>query len=250
MSSDSALRPVRRLLIVSAVVLWPALACACQARTVAIEDCSTACAAEAACNEAACVTSDENEVGLVLDDFEDGDPYPRDTSYDVWHSYTYNAGPQHVGFVVAAPGSFSETALHLQWDIRDPSNGGPDYGLAGLDTTARGVAKDLSAFSEVVFSHLFENLDEQCKPATDLTFGFYCAEHEADFVTQVPLSPGWQVAEVPFSDFREVTWRPPKGIPVTDCLASDTTLYFEVAPELQDGECGTGRLSLDTILLR
>lgn len=250
MSSSPALRPVRRILIVSAVALLPALACACDARTVMLVECPASCAAQAGCNEPACLTSDENELRLVLDDFEDGDPYPRDTSYNVWHSYTYNAGSQYVDFVVAAPGDSSELAVHLEWEIHDPPNGKPDYGLAGLDTAARRVSANLSAFSEVVFSHSFESSNEPCKAATQLTFGFYCAEHEADYVTQVPLSSGWQVAEVPFSDFREVTWRPPKGIPVTDCLASDTTLYFEVVPELQDGECGTGRLSLDTIFLR
>lgn len=217
----------------------------CQAERIEVVGCASSadCSAPQVCREQACV----DDGALRIDDFEDTDPYPLADSFSVWRAYTYNAGSQYVDFAVEAPGYQSDSAIHLDFEIHDPANGSQDYGLAGLDTTVRNLTTDLSAFSTVSFSYAFEASQTDCAGAQHMSFGFYCAGYVANFETTVPLSPSWQTAQLPLSDFHEVTWRPPTGVPFTDCLATDTALYFEIVPELGDGECGAGRVSIDSL---
>ncbi len=85
---------------------------------------------------------------------------------------------------------------------------------------------------------------------SEIGVNFFCERHDADFVIDIPLSSNCQIADVAFSDFHEVTWRPPTGIPLSDCLGANTTLSVGVVPALDDGECSAGRLWLDTIHVR
>lgn len=218
----------------------------CQAERIEVVGCASSadCSPPQTCRDMACVDDGVRR----LDDFEDSDPYPLDEAFSVWRAYTYSA--QYVDFSIAAPGHESDQAIHLDFEIRDPANGVQDYGLAGLDTNARNLSSDLSAYSTVSFSYRFEATNPECKSAARMSFGFYCAEYVANFETDLAQSPSWQTTQLNLADFHEITYRPPTGIPFTQCLAADTALYFEVVPALSDGECGAGRLSIDTIYFR
>ena len=110
------------------------LFCACQANAIGVlDEPDGPTQAETTGAAAAPATSE-----LVVDDFDDLDDYPLGTAFGVWHTYTFNAGPQFVEFSVDVTGGADGGALRLDSEINDPVNGGPDYGLAGLDTNARG----------------------------------------------------------------------------------------------------------------
>jgi hypothetical protein len=220
----------------------------CQAERIEVVACASSadCSPPQTCRELACV----DDGALRIDDFEDSDPFPLDHDFSVWRAYTYNAGAQYVDFSVGGPGHDSDQAIHLDFEIHDPPNGNLDFGLAGLDSAARNLTADLSAYSTVSFSYRFEPSNPECQGAARMAFGFYCAEQVANFETDVFLSADWQTAQVALASFHEVMWRPATGVPFTECLAKDSALYFEVVPDVNDGECAAGRVSMDTIYFR
>ncbi len=107
------------------------LAAACEARTVGLVACegTAECEAVPACEGLECGDTANDPIGLLIDDFQDGDAYPSEAEYSFWTSYTY-CESQLVDFAVAAPSGTDELAIQLDWEIHDPPNGNPDWCIA------------------------------------------------------------------------------------------------------------------------
>ena len=116
---------------------------------------------------------------------------------------------------------------------------------------------DLSRFSRLLFSHTYEDLyvrDEiagDCISTPSFRVGFGCREYGASFEATVYMSPlGWDTANLPWAVFREPSFLPATGVAIEDCLAYSDGLNFATSIPLEDGQCGSGTLMLDSIAFR
>ena len=187
---------------------------------------------------------------LLLDDFEDLDPYPRDSRFAVWQHYSYNPSGQDVFSWSEGPGDASQVSMHLEWRVRDEANGMLDYPGAGLRTGASNVFVDLSQYTQLVLSHRYEAVEGECKPSTAFKVAVFCGEFNTDYAVSVPVSSDWSTAVLPLSSFREPEYLPASGVSLEECLRVADGINFTSEAELADGECAAGRLLLDTISLQ
>jgi hypothetical protein len=191
---------------------------------------------------------------ILVDDFEDGGPDPVDTRFGVWQYYTYNPPGQPAYAYNFKPGYNTNGSELLEWSVTDTPNGMLDFPGAGLRTLIKNVYIDLSAFTRIVFAHRYEAAATPCAstdiPITSFTVVFGCDELNTTYVLPVNVSPTWQQVTLPLSAFSEPPYMPPSGHSLTECLQLTSVLLFEVQPNLADGQCGSGRLYLDTISIR
>jgi hypothetical protein len=232
---------------------------ACTANTIGVIACATDrdCQPQERCDTTTheCVVAPA-EAGpptpILVDDFEDGGPYPVDQRFAVWQYYTYNPPdqPSHAGNY--APGYNSNGCELLQWSVTDTPDGHLEYPGAGLRTLVKDVYIDLSQYTRIVFAHRYEPAGTPCSatdvPIQNFQVQFGCDELGTVYEYSVPTSPTWQEITLNLSAFAEPMF--PSGYSLTQCLQVTSVLQFVVQPTLADGQCGSGQLFLDDISIR
>jgi len=252
--SQSMSKPVRVNPWHAMIGLFASSLAACQAREVQLLACSSSseCDDGESCNAAGeCVPEP-----LVVDDFEDFDNLPQSAAFAEWLHYSYNPDRQNVAHRVERPGHNSNGSLLLEWVVLDAPDGGVNGTGAGLVSRSANDYVDLSRFSRLLFSHTYADLyfrDEiagDCISTPSFRVSFGCREYGAVFEATVYMSQfGWDTANLPWTLFKEPSL-PATGVAIEDCLAYSDGLNFATNTPLEDGQCGSGTLMLDSIAFR
>jgi hypothetical protein len=200
----------------------------------------------------------------IIDDFEDGDLYPADPSFGPWYAYSFNPTTNRNYSFGLDPGYKSNYSLYLEFTINDALDGAPDYGGAGLATSATVAPQDLSGFSDLVFNAKLESQDPALPSSTVVYVVLGCKTALTDAVTQPDPDDiivvqtwtyagggDWQATKLATSGFGNADW---KNIHIVGgpaaCLERVDSIQFQVNPNLLDGQSAMGRLNIDQVYLQ
>ncbi|HKO95079.1 MAG TPA: hypothetical protein VJU61_28185 [Polyangiaceae bacterium] len=181
-------------------------------------------------------------VPVLLDDFEDGDEDPSDARFSTWAPSSSGSPQPTVDSSVEGPGFNSNFSAHLSWNLPGPADASTSDPGVALETLVAGTPLDLSAYTRVVLGHRYEPVG-QCTPAEQLRILFGCAQ--ATCMLSIPVSSTWVPVTLSFTDFSC-----PEGLSPATCLAVTNRVALGPLLELQNGECSSGFLHLDSISFR
>ena len=202
---------------------------------------------------------------FVIDDFEDGDPLPKNPLFQRWDCYTFNPAvgidpAQTAHCDVERPGYESAYALSASFRLHQLpgySNGG-----AALSTIADPMV-DLNGYKNIVFSLKvdFGNLPSASYAFIALDCNSVAAERQKTALDYFQLTN-----EVNYPIVATDTWGPPFHIPLSDltqpdwqknrfadgpkaCLAAVDSVNFEISGQLAVGQSGSGFIYIDEVYL-
>lgn len=206
----------------------------------------------AACAAAACEPVDDRVLTvkpepIVLSNFEDLSDQPLDPRFTPWEYTVYNTDIRAAEAYIVMPGHDSNWSLRLQWEFTNPPNGRPDY-PGTLERTQMPGSINLRPYTRFVFSHRYEDTGT-CVTLGNLTVNVQCRELESAFRINVPASGTWQTTSVQLADFTEAFYIA-KGVLWEDCFRRADEVTITAQPNLQDGQCSAGALSLDDLSIR
>jgi len=191
----------------------------------------------------------------VIDDFEDGDLKPADPRFGPWFCYTFSPPNQYCHLGLDA-GDQSRGSLALDFALVDPSQDvGQQFGGVGVQTGTAAAPRNLSRFSEMVFtSKLVSAATLPSSAWASAQLG--CSTAQVDDGTNpyvlltFALTADWQPEPLTLSiaDFVEPFFmtRHIVGGPAA-CLQRVDSIQFQFQPELSDGQSATARLNVDGI---
>ena len=186
-----------------------------------------------------------------MDDFEDADNQPTSELFAEWLHYSYNPSLQPVNHSIQGPGHNSNFGLLLDWVVTDEPDGNVNGTGAGVVSRAANDYVDLSGYTRLVFSHLYQAAGVgDCISTPRFRVGFGCREYGAAFEATVEAGSDWTTTNLVFAAFYEPGFLPSTGVPVEECLAFTDGLNFATADPLDDGQCAAGLLWLDSIAFR
>jgi hypothetical protein len=203
---------------------------------------------------------------FVIDDFEDGDPLPKNPLFQRWDCYTFNPAvgidpAQTAHCDVERPGYESAYALSASFRLHQLpgySNGG-----AALSTIADPMV-DLNGYKNIVFSlkvdfgnlpsasYAFIALDcnsvaaEKQKTALD----YFQLTNEVNHPIVIVVPDTWAQFRIALSEFTQPDWQKnrfadgPKA-----CLAVVDSVNFEINGQLAVGQSGSGLIHIDEVYL-
>lgn len=205
---------------------------------------------------------------FVIDDFEDGDPLPKNPLFQHWDCYTFNPAvgkdlAQTVHCDVERPGDKSAYALYASFILHHAPGDGNDNGGAALGTTADPMV-DLNGYKNIFFSlkvdfgnlpsasYAFVALDcnsvaaESQKTALD----YFQLTNEVNYPIVGLTKDTWTPFRIPLSDLTQPDWQKnrfadgPKA-----CLAAVDSVNFEISGQLAVGQSGSGFIHIDEVYL-
>jgi hypothetical protein len=196
---------------------------------------------------------------LLIDNFDDGDYLPYDPSFGNWQCNTFNPNNQ-VYSCGRDVGYNSPYSLQLKFTLTDPLDGALEHGGASLLTQAF-APQDLSRFSEFVFSVEVESGVPSVPSDATLYVALYCAGLQPDagadssaapgVFQSVPFDNSWRTRTLSLANFAAPIWPAPAlpGGPAA-CLKQVNAIWFQMSPDLPDGQSAMGQLNVDNIYLR
>jgi hypothetical protein len=191
---------------------------------------------------------------IVIATFEDGDARPEDPRFEPFRFWSYSPSRPDLppgAFVespLVSPGASSNFAVGLNWTVIDLPDGKPNYPGVGLDTIPTGSI-DLSGYSRIVFTQRYEH-EGSCQAVRNLTVVLGCDEHNTSFRSEVSMASAWMTTTIPFASFAEPSYLPPTGTTLDQCLKVVSIIIFQAQVDLADGDCASGRLSIDNLSIR
>ena len=180
---------------------------------------------------------------IVIDTFEDGTAHPLDPRFSPWEY-----GPVDTYGDVSAPmvqpGYQSNWALALDYQLTDPLDGVLSYPFVVEFTQASGGI-DLSQYDQVSFAFYYQHTGD-CLAAQTFGLKLECGSLGESFIVQVPVSPTWTAVELRLDDFgsgaADGSWE--------DCIKVIDALTFAIVPPVGDGQCASGNLVFDDVIIR
>jgi hypothetical protein len=199
-----------------------------------------------------------SRAATLLDDFEDGDGEPSTAAFGNWQAFTVNPAGRALGLKLGA-GYQSRGSVEMSWLLEHVLDGKLGPPGAGLRSTVRAGAVDLSRYGYISFSHRFAPMNTpglECKGVSEFVVFVTCRSLGQDrtpqFELAVPVSEVWARASIDLRDLREVGGPLPRATNLKACLAATDSLGFRAdAPLAKESDgCDSGRLWLDDISLR
>jgi hypothetical protein len=197
---------------------------------------------------------------LVIDDFDDGDTFPADPTFDAWSCYAVMASEQPTCMITSPGTGYGGTgrALELQAAITDPMNGLQDHGGAALQTRAS-TTVDFSHFNALTFDY---SIDSGTLPIGALLYAeLGCSTVLASdgsnpktlyILHSVPTTTrGWNQATLSLNEFGPPQWVPlgiKGGAPA--CLSAVDSIRFSIDADLIDGGSASFTLTIDNVELQ
>jgi len=191
---------------------------------------------------------------LLIDDFEDGDPWPSTAAFAPWRCRTYNPGPglQPVQCGSAVQGSESNHGYSLWFKLEDPPNGIPDYPGASLFAPTTAASFDLSPYAVIGLSAKLETDETRPPELSLLSVAIYCdgmSDTSSSVENLAPVATSWGHIALRLANFAQPDWQLDHVDPAT-CLTQVTSISVEVQIPLEDGQTGTGTLEVDDVYLQ
>jgi hypothetical protein len=208
---------------------------------------------------------DPGSRNFPIDDFDDGDPLPTTPLFRRWWCVTFNPpvgeDPGQTVTCDLEDGNKSPHALFAAFTLHDPpSDNKPNYGGAGLLTTAEEPV-DFRGYLNLAFSMKveFNNLDSALGTAmvqAVLDCPTVPAEKEKQtgeyfqLVREIPATSAWTPFSLPLVNFTQPDWQKNHFLMgPSSCLGAIAGIHFEVAAALQDGQSGNGVIHIDDVHL-
>jgi eukaryotic-like serine/threonine-protein kinase len=197
-------------------------------------------------------------VAALLDDFEDGDGEPSTPAFANWQAFTVNPAGRALGLKLGV-GYQSRGSVEMSWLLEHVLDGKLGPPGAGLRSTVRAGAVDLSRYGYISFAHRFAPMNTpglECKGVTEFVVFVTCRSLGQDrapqFELPVSVSEVWTSTSIDLRDLREVGGPLPRATNLKACLAATDSLGFRAdAPLAKESDgCDSGRLWLDDIGLR
>jgi hypothetical protein len=186
---------------------------------------------------------------IMIDTFEDDSLIPNDPRFNRWGSVVFGTDLATREYKVTGPGFDSDWSLQLSWEFSDPPDGSPNYPDALIRTQALGSV-DLTHYETFSFAQRYQpGTDTSCPALKFMRVSLGCSELGVGFHTILAIASDWTVASLPLAEFAEPTWAF-TGTSWQDCLSEIDEIDFVTWYGLADGECASGTLWLDDIVIR
>ena len=205
-------------------------------------------------------SSRKNGPALLIDDFEDGNRDPSDTQFWHWQCYSYNSpGTPQANCYVSTPGSYSNYAYSVDFELADSKNGILDYPGMVLQTQTMAPV-DFSMYANIVFSARLVPRDTPLPEPVTVRISLNCST-----VTQtvepysgvysignaVQPTSYWQSFKLALSTFIQFDWNK-KLVPIDEraCSTLVDGIRFEYPAELADGDSTAATFAIDNVYLQ
>lgn len=201
---------------------------------------------------------------LLIDDFEDGNPFPSMSLLARWGCYTFNPTVDpDAGQKVSCdlgPGFGSSFSLFTAFELQDPLDGRQDFTGVGVYTLSK-KPFDVRPYRDLVFSARVDS--GAAGLPINLTFeaSFYCRTASGSvgpFDTSDPptirrstvIGDSWQTLDLDLVGFAQPEYQTNHIVGGTPaCLARVDGIGFQISTNLHDGKAASGRLYIDDIAL-
>lgn len=199
---------------------------------------------------------------LLVDDFEDGNPFPSLSKFGRWGCFTFNptVNPDAGQNVTCdlEPGFDSSNALYTAFELQDPEDGKQDFTGTGVFTQSP-TPLDVSSYEELVFSarvdsgaaglpinSRFEAL-LYCHTATGAS-GPFDPNDPPTIRRSALLTDQWQAIRLELASFAQPEYQTNHVVGGTArCLGRVDGIGFQISTDLPDGRAASGRLHIDDV---
>lgn len=205
-------------------------------------------------------SGETNAAALLIDDFEDGNRDPSDMLFWHWQCSSYNSpGTPSASCGVSTPGSYSNYAYAVDFELADSKNGILDYPGILLQSLTM-APLDFSMHANIVFSARLVPRDTPLPEPVTVRISLNCSTvtqtvepYSGVFSIGNAVQPTsyWQSFKLALSTFIQFDWNR-KLVPIDEraCTTLVDGIRFDYQPELADGDAAAATFAIDNVYLQ
>jgi hypothetical protein len=192
---------------------------------------------------------------LEIDDFEDGDQLPSDSTFSTWTCGTY-PGPPRISCNASAPGFGGGLAQEARFEIQDPPDGVVDQPGMFMQTSHPLGTLDLSSYERMRFSAKLGSDAPSFPGASRLYVRLRCdgvgtsgADPNGYWIeTFVQVGSDWSSFTLALAELVRPNYV--LSFSRSECIAAVESLEFGLHPDIPEGGSMVATLTIDEISLQ